>query len=161
MVHTFTSLGAHIAVDVNSGAVHVLDKTAYDLLCLLSGPMGETCPDEVAAQLPQYDRAAVDGAWAELYALQREGLCGALRGESGEAPDTFFLRLPASAIVVGALTYFFRLALDAWEQAGGQGCCARRSAQVNLRASLLVLAAALLRLYDLVCLQRSGDTEEE
>ena len=49
-------------------------------------------------------------------ALQREGLCGALRGESGEAPDTFFLRLPASAIVVGALTCFFRLALDAWEQ---------------------------------------------
>ena len=37
MVHTFTSLGAYIAVDVNSGAVHVLDKTAYDLLCLLSG----------------------------------------------------------------------------------------------------------------------------
>ena len=94
-------------------------------------------------------------------ALQREGLCGALRGESGEAPNTFFLRLPASAIVVGALTCFFRLALDAWEQAGGQDCCARRSAQVNLWASLLVLAAALLRLYDLVCLQRSGDAEEE
>ena len=93
--------------------------------------------------------------------LQREGLCGALRGESGEAPDTFFLRLPASAIVVGALTCFFRLALDAWEQAGGQDCCARRSAQVNLWASLFVLAAALLRLYDLVCLQRSGDAEEE
>lgn len=94
-------------------------------------------------------------------ALQREGLCGALRGESGEAPDTFFLRLPASAIVVGVLTCFFRLALDAWEQAGGQGCCARRSAQVNLWASLFVLAAALLRLYDLVCLQRSGDAEEQ
>ena len=94
-------------------------------------------------------------------ALQREGLCGALRGESGEAPDTFSLRLPASAIVVGALTYFFRLALDAWEQAGGQDCCARRSAQVNLWASLFVLAAALLRLYDLVCLQKSGDAEEQ
>ena len=26
MVHTFTSLGAYIAVDVNSGAVHVLDN---------------------------------------------------------------------------------------------------------------------------------------
>ena len=93
--------------------------------------------------------------------LQREGLCGGGGGEPGEAPDTFFLRLPASAIVVGALTCFFRLALDAWEQAGGQDCCARRSAQVNLWASLLVLAAALLRLYDLVCLQRSGDAEEQ
>ena len=74
MVHTFTSLGAYIAVDVNSGAVHVLDKTAYDLLRLLSGPMGETCPDDVAAQLPDYDRAAIDSAWAELLSLQKEGL---------------------------------------------------------------------------------------
>lgn len=74
MVHTFTSLGAYIAVDVNSGAVHVLDKTAYDLLCLLSGPMDEICPDEVAAQLPQYARAEVNGAWEELLVLQKQGL---------------------------------------------------------------------------------------
>ena len=74
MVHTFTSLGAYIAVDVNSGAVHVLDKTAYDLLCLLSGPMEEICPDEVAAQLPQSARAEVNGAWEELLVLQKQGL---------------------------------------------------------------------------------------
>jgi uncharacterized protein len=74
MVHTFTSLGANIAVDVNSGAVHVLDQTAYDLLSLLDGPMGERCPDEVAAKLPGYDRAAIDGAWSELLELQKEGL---------------------------------------------------------------------------------------
>lgn len=74
MVHTFTSLGAYIAVDVNSGAVHVLDKTAYDLLCLLSGPMEEICPDEVVAQLPQYARAEVNGAWEELLVLQKQGL---------------------------------------------------------------------------------------
>ena len=60
--------------DVNSGAVHVLGKTAYDLLCLLSGPMDEICPDEVAAQLPQYARTEVDGAWEELLALQKQGL---------------------------------------------------------------------------------------
>ncbi len=74
MVHTFTCLGAHIAVDVNSGAVHVLDKTAYDVLSLLDAPMGETCPDEVAEKLPGYDRPAIDGAWAELRGLQEEGL---------------------------------------------------------------------------------------
>ena len=32
MVHTFHCLGEYIAVDVDSGAVHVLDKTAYDVL---------------------------------------------------------------------------------------------------------------------------------
>lgn len=74
MVHTFTSLGAHIAVDVNSGAVHVLDTTAYDLLSLLDGPLGPACPDEVADRLPQYDRQELDDAWRELRSLQDAGL---------------------------------------------------------------------------------------
>lgn len=73
MVHTFTSLGAYIAVDVNSGAVHVLDKTAYDLLCLLSGPMEEICPDEVAAQLPQYARAEVNGSLGRAACASKAG----------------------------------------------------------------------------------------
>ena len=74
MVHTFHCLDANIAVDVNSGAVHVLDQTAYDLLSLLDGPMAGHCPDEVAAKLPQYDRQALDCAWDDLYQLQQEGL---------------------------------------------------------------------------------------
>lgn len=73
MVHTFTSLGVRVAVDVNSGAVHVLDKPAYDLLALLEGPMGASCPDDVAEKLP-YDRTVVEEAWAELLQLQQEGL---------------------------------------------------------------------------------------
>ena len=32
MVHTFSVLGCNIAVDVNSGAVHVLDELSYRLL---------------------------------------------------------------------------------------------------------------------------------
>ena len=31
-VHTFEALGIKIAVDVNSGAVHVLDGVTFDLL---------------------------------------------------------------------------------------------------------------------------------
>lgn len=74
MVHTFTSLGAYIAVDVNSGAVHVLDKIAYDLLSLLDGPMGQECPEDIAAKLPEYDRAALEEAWRELLTLQNDGV---------------------------------------------------------------------------------------
>lgn len=74
MVHTFHCLDANIAVDVNSGAVHVLDQTAYDLLSLLDGPMAEHCPDEVAAKLPQYDRESLNCAWEDLYQLQQQGL---------------------------------------------------------------------------------------
>ena len=34
MVHTFSALGRNLAVDVNSGAVHVLDRLCCDLLSL-------------------------------------------------------------------------------------------------------------------------------
>ena len=35
-----------MAVDVNSGAVHVLDNAAYDVLSLLDAPMADICPKE-------------------------------------------------------------------------------------------------------------------
>ena len=37
MIHTFTALGQYLVADVNSGAVHVLDRMSYDLLSLLEG----------------------------------------------------------------------------------------------------------------------------
>ena len=45
MVHTFQCLGVRIAVDVNSGAVHVLDELTYDLLSALAEreENGESC----------------------------------------------------------------------------------------------------------------------
>ena len=93
--------------------------------------------------------------------LQRGGLRGMLKGETEEAPDVFPLRLPASAIVAGALAWFFGLALDTWRETRQEEGASRRSADLNLWASLFVLAAALLRLYDLVCLQQGeGRTED-
>ena len=76
MVHTFTVLGQYLAADVNSGAVHVLDKLTYDLLtCLGEGPVGEgSVPQELAARLPQYDPAELEESWQELRALQDAGL---------------------------------------------------------------------------------------
>ena len=80
MVHTFRCLGVNIAVDVNSGAVHVLDGLMYDLLTalaerdesgkLLSGPV----PEELLAQLSQHDPAGLKEAWAELGELREQGL---------------------------------------------------------------------------------------
>ncbi len=73
MVHTFTSLGIHLAVDVNSGAVHVLDEPAYQMLQLLDGPMGETCPDELHEEL-NCSREEASETWQELLQLQKDGL---------------------------------------------------------------------------------------
>lgn len=74
MVHTFEALGCYIAVDVNSGAVHVLDKMMYDLLREVDGPMGERCPAELKDKLSQYPAAELDECWAELLNLQNQGL---------------------------------------------------------------------------------------
>ena len=74
MVHTFTALGCNIAVDVNSGAVHVLDRLIYDLLEQVNPPMAEHCPPEVAAKLPQYAAAGLEEGWQELRELAENGL---------------------------------------------------------------------------------------
>lgn len=74
MVHTFEALGCYIAVDVNSGAVHVLDKMMYDLLREVDGSMGERCPAELKDKLSQYPAAELDECWAELLDLQNQGL---------------------------------------------------------------------------------------
>lgn len=74
MVHTFTALGVKLAVDVNSGAVHVLDDLTYDLLPMVEPPMTEHCPNSIADRLPQYSAEAVEEAWQELRQLAENGL---------------------------------------------------------------------------------------
>jgi len=74
MVHTFTALGQYLAADVNSGAVHVLDRLSYDLLSRVEGPMGEELPETLARALPQYDPGELREAWEELRGLQEQGL---------------------------------------------------------------------------------------
>lgn len=81
MVHTFQALGVKIAVDVNSGAVHVLDGVTYDLLGALAAEQGDAqpqweqgCPSELLQALPQHSPSALAEAWQELSALAAEGL---------------------------------------------------------------------------------------
>ncbi len=75
MVHRFEQNGYNIALDVNSGAVHVLDKPAYDLLGELDGRM-EPRPDPSLYERfdGRYSKAAVDEAYGELYELFQEGM---------------------------------------------------------------------------------------
>ena len=74
MVHTFICLGVPVAGDVNSGAVHVLDQAAYDVLSLLDAPMPDVCPQDIYERLPQHSADTVYEAWTELLRLQQEGL---------------------------------------------------------------------------------------
>lgn len=75
MVHTFHCLGEYIAVDVYSGAVHILDKTAYDVLNLNKDSIPEgACPEWVYEKLPGHSREEIQSAWEDLQQLQQDGL---------------------------------------------------------------------------------------
>ena len=95
--------------------------------------------------------------------LQRRQLARAAAGEMEAAaavPDPYPLRCRASALVVGALGYFFAQALEGWQEAGGAEKGKQASALRNLWAALLVLAAALIRLCDLNLSRRSSGEDD-
>lgn len=73
MIHRFTKKGLNFLLDVNSGAVHLLDDVSYAVSSLIDEKMTETCPDAIVEALPQYDAAAVREAYAELYDLKKNG----------------------------------------------------------------------------------------
>ena len=97
--------------------------------------------------------------------LQRKGLCLTIQGETetaGQLPPIYPIRHKASAIIVGALGFFLRLALRTLEEAEeGGDCVAKRSARSNLWASLFVLLAAMLRYQDLDFVERCQASLEE
>ena len=96
MVHTFTALGQYLAADVNSGAVHVLDRMGYDLLSRLEGPMGDSCPQKLKEELGQYDPRELDELWQELRALQDQGL---LFTDDSYIDQDKAMELPRQAVV--------------------------------------------------------------
>ena len=87
-------------------------------------------------------------SWSIL-SRQRGALLSLRAGEDIREPDLIPARLAVAALVVGSRSYFFLLSLETLCTARSQGAAACASAGRNARASLLVLAAALIRLYDL------------
>ena len=87
--------------------------------------------------------------------IQRRELAGVISGCPAEGlPEVFPIKLTAGALAAGALGFFFALALESLDKARrGEDAAALRSARVNAWASLLVLAAALVRLDDLLFVQ--------
>ncbi|MBE6881853.1 MAG: thioether cross-link-forming SCIFF peptide maturase [Ruminococcaceae bacterium] len=74
MVHTFYQNGYYIALDVNSGAVHVLDKLAFDLLNKFEDKLPEECPCEIVKDLSaEYPEQDILDVYAELLILQKAG----------------------------------------------------------------------------------------
>ena len=70
-------------LDVNSGAVHLVDDLIYDLLDVFNGENGE---EAINAMKDRYDEAELREAVEELMELKNEGL---LFSPEFEVPPTF------------------------------------------------------------------------
>lgn len=74
MVHTFYLNGYYIALDVHSGAVHVLDELTYKILGKFSKKLEETCPNWLVEEFSaEASEAEIKELYAELLNLQNAG----------------------------------------------------------------------------------------
>ncbi len=73
MIHRYTMKGIYFILDVNSGAVHVVDETAYAISGLLTSDMQPECPPRIFHSLSDRPREEVASAYAELYELYAGG----------------------------------------------------------------------------------------
>ena len=57
MVHQFKNNGYDIVLDVNSGAIHVVDDVTYDVIALFEDHAGEDVIAQLQSWSPQQDIA--------------------------------------------------------------------------------------------------------
>ncbi len=72
MIHAYKMHGENIVLDINSGAVHVLDDTAFEVLKCYDGT-GVLDPEKLKG-LAGYDQSALDEARQEIEALKENHL---------------------------------------------------------------------------------------
>ena len=73
MIHRYQKKGLNFVLDVNSGAVHLLDDISYAVSGLLDENMGDTCPQSIIDALPDYTADEIREAYDELYELNKAG----------------------------------------------------------------------------------------
>ena len=73
MIHRYQKNGLNFVLDVNSGAVHLLDDISYAVSGLIDENMAEACPQSVVDALAQYPADEVREAYNELHELKKAG----------------------------------------------------------------------------------------
>ncbi len=73
MVHKYTLNGFNIALDVNSGCVHILDDISYEILDYIDENMKKYCPEEIVRKLSdKYSKEDIISSYDELYKLYKD-----------------------------------------------------------------------------------------
>ena len=73
MIHRYQKKGLNFVLDVNSGAVHLLDDISYAVSGLLDENMGDTCPQSIIDARSDYTADEIREAYDELYELKKAG----------------------------------------------------------------------------------------
>lgn len=78
MIHQYISNGYHIVMDVNSGSVHVMDKSAYDTVPIVERLLGQGVekPEEIAAAVAKelsMERSEAEETVEEILYLKDQG----------------------------------------------------------------------------------------
>lgn len=73
MIHKFSLKGHHIVLDVNSGAVHLVDRLTSRILDHITPPLAPEPDPALYAALPDCAPADIDAAYAELRELESSG----------------------------------------------------------------------------------------
>ena len=73
MIHRYQKKGLNFVLDVNSGAVQLLDDISYAVSGLLDENMGDTCPQSIIDALSDYTADEIREAYDELYELKKAG----------------------------------------------------------------------------------------
>ena len=72
MIHQYQNNGYNIVLDVNSGAVHVVDQEAYDVIAVLNEMNAEHTPETLKAP----ETETVLKARGQIYGGRPEGYSG-------------------------------------------------------------------------------------
>ena len=75
MIHQYELNGYKIVIDPCSGAVHLFDDTAYDIVSLIkTAPLSPDCPEYIINELSsKYSADSIKEAYGDIYALFIEG----------------------------------------------------------------------------------------
>ena len=75
MIHKYTLNGFYIVLDINSGAVHVMDELPYRMLDYLKEDVPETPPQDMLEALQkEFNSATIQEGYQELLELYHDGL---------------------------------------------------------------------------------------
>ncbi len=81
MIHQYKLGGYNIVLDVCSGAVHVVDEVAYDIIAMFEEQPRAAVLDAMGEKHPQFPRAELEACYDQILELQASGKLF--------APDTF------------------------------------------------------------------------